>query len=151
MQNYDMEKVLPHSYPMIFVDDVISYNFEERSVETIVRIHEDKIFFDKSINGVPTIAGIEYMAQTLGCYSYFRNGEKPPRVGFLLGTRLYKNYISHFENGETYKVKAKEIFSDNELVSFECLIYNEDTVCAEAVINAYLPSNDLNLTGMLNE
>lgn len=151
MQNYDMEKVLPHSHPMIFIDDILDYSLEEHSVSTIVKIYEDKIFFDKSLNGIPPIVGIEYMAQTLGCYSYFRNGMKPPKIGFLLGTRLYKNHLPLFENGKTYKVRAKELFSDNELVSFECLIYNGDEVGAEAVINAYLPADDLNFTGMINE
>ena len=38
-------------------------------------------------------------------------------------------------------IKAKEIFCDNELVSFECLIYNDDVVCAKATVNAYQPQN----------
>ena len=31
--------------------------------------------------------------------------------------------------------------NDNELVSFECFIYNGNNVCANATINAYLPKN----------
>ena len=38
-------------------------------------------------------------------------------------------------------MQAKEIFSDNELVSFECLIYNIDGEGASAVINAFQPDN----------
>ena len=36
---------------------------------------------------------------------------------------------------------AQEIYSDNELVSFECLIYNENKEVAKAVINAFQPAD----------
>ncbi len=150
MTNYDMTKVLPHKPPMILIDDVLDYNLEEKSVSAIVNINEDKLFFDKSINGVHSTVGIEFMAQTIGCYSYFRNDMKPPGIGFLLGSRLFNCNIPYFENGKTYKITAKEIFTDNKLVSFECLIYNDIDVCAEAVINAYMPANKIDLIGMLN-
>ena len=90
------------------------------------------------------------MAQTIGCYSYFKNNERPPRIGFLLGTRLYENKLSCFENGKTYEIRAKEVFENDELVSFECFIYNANEVCSEAVINVYMPKNEINLIGMLN-
>ncbi len=143
MIKYNLEEILPHDYPMILIDNLMNINLEEKYVECEVIISEDKIFFDKSINGVAPIVGIEYMAQTIGCFSYFYNGEKKPKLGFLLGSRAYKNNIEKFENGKTYKVKAKEIFNDNELVSFECFIYNDDEVCANATINAYMPKNAL--------
>lgn len=148
--NYDLEKVLPHNHPIILIDEILDYNLEEHTASTLVKIYEDKMFFDKTINGISPIVGIEFMAQTLGCYSYFKNNNKTPKIGFLLGTRLYKNHIECFENGKEYRVEAKEVFSDTELVSFECFIYNENEICAEAVINAYMPANQINLIGMLN-
>ncbi len=143
MTEYNLEDILPHNHPMILIDKLINIDLEEKFVECEVTISEDKIFFDKSINGVAPIVGIEYMAQTLGCFSYFYNNNESPKLGFLLGARSYKNNIEKFENGKTYKIKAKEIFTDNELVSFECFIYNEGNICANATINAYLPQNAL--------
>ena len=87
------------------------------------------------------MTGIEYMAQTIGCYAFFRAKSEEPKLGFLLGTRSYKNNIEKFENGKTYNIKASEVYGDNELVSFSCFIYNEDGECASAVINAYQPEN----------
>ena len=46
-----------------------------------------------------------------------------------------------FENGKTYSVKARELYCDKELVSYECFIYNEGMEVASAVINAYQPQN----------
>ena len=147
---YDLEKVLPHNHPIILIDEILDHSLENHTVSTLVKIYEDKMFFDRTIDGIPPLAGIEFMAQTLGCYSYFKNNNKAPKIGFLLGSRLYQNYIEKFENGKEYRVAAKEVFSDEELVSFECFIYNENEICAEAVINAYMPANQINLIGMLN-
>ena len=139
---YDLEKILPHDRPMILVDDIKEINLDEKYLIAEVKITGDKVFFDKTINGVPYLSGIEYMAQTIGCYAYYRAQRTEPKLGFLLGTRSYKSNIEKFENNKTYTVKVSEIYGDSELVSFECLIYNEDKdECASAVINAYQPEN----------
>ena len=151
MLKYDMEKVLPHKKPMVLVDDIIEYDLEKHSVSVLVKINENKVFFDNSINGVPAVVGIEFMAQAIGCYSYFLHNMQPPKIGFLLGTRLYENKIPCFENGKSYTVTAKEVFTDYELVSFECFIYNENKECAKSVINAYLPSDEKDFIGKLDE
>ena len=137
----DMEKILPHDKPMIFIDKVLEVNLEESYTTCEVTIHDKKIFFDKEINGISPLVGIEFMAQTIGCYSFYKSGQKPPKIGFLLGTRMYKNSLEKFENGERYTIKAKEVYTDNELVSFECLIYNKNNEVANAVINVYQPEN----------
>ena len=139
--NYDLEKILPHNHPMILIDDIVEMNIDEKYLVADVTIHEDKLFFDKTLNGVPYLTGIEFMAQTIGCYAFFRAQRTEPKLGFLLGTRSYKNSLEKFENGKKYNIKVTEIFGDNELVSFECLIYNEGEECARAVINAYQPEN----------
>lgn len=138
---YDLEKILPHNHPMILIDDIKEINIEEKYLIAQVKINEDKIFFDKTLNGVPYLTGIEFMAQTIGCYAFFRAKLEQPKLGFLLGTRSYKNNIEKFENGKTYDIRVNEVYGDSELVSFECLIYNGDNLCASAMLNAYQPEN----------
>lgn len=137
----DLNNILPHDKPMILIDDILEIDMKNQFVKTSVTIHEDKIFFDKDINGISPLAGIEFMAQTIGCYAFYKAGETVPKIGFLLGTRLYENSLEKFENGKTYTVTAKEIYGDNELVSFECLIYNENKEVAKATVNAFQPQN----------
>ena len=138
---------LPHSTPMVLIDEVLDVDMEKQIVKTSVKIHEDKIFFDKEINGISPLVGIEFMAQTIGCYAYFKGGKTIPKVGFLLGTRQYENLLEKFENGKTYIMTAQEIYGDNELVSFECLIYNEnedtnlENYVSKATINAFQPKD----------
>lgn len=138
---------LPHSEPMVLIDKLIDVDMKKQIVKTSVTIHKDKIFFDKDINGVSPLVGIEFMAQTIGCYAFYKAKMSIPKIGFLLGARLYENSLEKFENGKTYIITAREVYGDSELVSFECLIYNEgedgDEIkyIAKATINAFQPKD----------
>ena len=141
--------VLPHEEPMILIDDIIGYSIEEKWLKTCVTIRADSLFFDKTLDGVDSVVGIEYMAQTIGCYAYFRKKLSEPKIGFLLGTRLYNNAIKTFELGKTYYILVKEVFVA-EIYSFECLIYNEkEEEVASATINVY-QNEDENIEELLN-
>ena len=141
LQEIDLEKILPHDRPMILIDNLLEVDMDKKFVKTSVTISENKIFFDKEINGISPLVGIEFMAQTVGCYSYYKNGEKIPEIGFLLGSRLYENSLEKFENGKTYFITAQEIYTDNEFVSFECLIYNDNKEVAKATVNVFQPED----------
>ena len=138
---------LPHSEPMVLIDKLIDVDMKKQIVKTSVTIHKDKIFFDKDINGVSPLVGIEFMAQTIGCYAFYKAKMSIPKIGFLLGARLYENSLEKFENGNTYIITAREVYGDSELVSFECLIYNEgedgdeSKYIAKATINAFQPKD----------
>lgn len=138
---------LPHSEPMVLIDKLIDVDMKKQIVKTSVTIHKDKIFFDKDINGVSPLVGIEFMAQTIGCYAFYKAKMSIPKIGFLLGARLYENSLEKFENGKTYIIIAREVYGDSELVSFECLIYNEgedgdeSKYIAKATINAFQPKD----------
>lgn len=146
--NYlSVSQCLPHSEPMVLIDKLIDVDMKKQIVKTSVTIHKDKIFFDKDINGVSPLVGIEFMAQTIGCYAFYKAKMSIPKIGFLLGARLYENSLEKFENGKTYIITAREVYGDSELVSFECLIYNEgedgdeSKYIAKATINAFQPKD----------
>ncbi|MBQ3641074.1 3-hydroxylacyl-ACP dehydratase [bacterium] len=132
-----LAKILPHKEPMILIDDVLEYSIEEKWLKSCVTITEDSMFYDKDINGVDSVVGIEYMAQTIGCYAFLKNPKEKPLIGYLLGTRIYNNSAEKFEAGKTYFILVKEVFAA-EIFSFECLIYNEnDEEIANATVNVY--------------
>ncbi len=137
-----LEKILPHKKPMILIDDVLEYSPEQKFLKAVVTISEESIFYDKSINGVPSVTGIEYMAQTIGCYAFLSKNQEKPQIGFLLGTRLYNNAVSKFELGKTYTILVKEAYTDEDIVSFDCFIYNEnEEEIASATVNTYQNDN----------
>ena len=132
-----LETIMPHKDSMLLLDNIVDYNIDERWLKTSVTIREDNLFYDKNLKGVDTVVGIEYMAQTIGCYAYFRRHLDEPEIGFLLGTRLYNNATKVFELGKTYYILVKEVFVA-EIFAFECFIYNEnDEEIASGTINVY--------------
>lgn len=133
-----LSKILPHKNEMILIDEVIDYSLSEKYLIASVAIKENSLFYNKDIKGIDSIVGIEYMAQTIGCYAYYKNGQKEPEIGFLLGTRLYNNSIEKFELNQTYNIIVKEIYTD-EISSFECVILNsKKEEISSATINVYL-------------
>ncbi|GBF22667.1 3-hydroxydecanoyl-[acyl-carrier-protein] dehydratase [Candidatus Gastranaerophilus sp. (ex Termes propinquus)] len=142
--NFNLEKLLPHKPPMILIDKVLEVDFERKKIVCEVKITPNQMFYDKTINGVSSFLGLEFMAQTAGCYVHLKSGEdKEPQIGFLLGTRLYKSALDTFLKGRVYTISACEVFSDDTMASFECFIYDNDQECASAVINAYQPKEEL--------
>ena len=138
MDNKDyLEKILPHKKPMILIDDVIGYSVEEGWLKSVVTISKDSKFFDETLGGISSLVGIEYMAQTIGCYAYFKAGAGIPIHGFLLGTRLYNNKYEIFKENDTLEILVKEIYSGDEITSFECFIFNQVDEVASATVNVY--------------
>ena len=74
-----LEKILPHKKPMILIDNIIDYNFSENWLRSFTKIEEDSLFYDKSNEGVSSLIGIEYMAQTIGCYAFLKAKQKKPK------------------------------------------------------------------------
>lgn len=140
----DLSKVLPHKKPMILLDDILQIDLENKFVQTCFKVCDKNIFFDKNLNGIPSLCGIEFMAQTIGCYAYYAQNLSEPKMGFLLGTRLFNNLVDVFEKDETYTVKAKEAYCDNEISAFDCSIYDKlEKEIASATINVYQSENNM--------
>lgn len=60
----------------------------------------------------------------------------------MLGSRLFNNALDVFKNGENYKIKVNEIFTDNQIVVFDCIMYDmHGEEIASATINVYQTDN----------
>ena len=137
-----LETILPHKRPMVLIDDVIDYSVSEGWLRSCVKISPKSIFYDKKLGGISSVVGIEYMAQTIACYAFLAGNKTEPQIGFLLGARLYNNKYTLFKENENLEIIAKKIFSSEDIVSFECFIYNETREeIASATINVYQNDN----------
>ena len=149
MSKESLSKILPHSEPMILIDDVVDYSVEDKWLKACVTISEDSLFYDRELCGIDSSVGIEYMAQAIGCYAYYRKQLDEPKIGFLLGTRLYNSAISVFELNKTYEIVVREVFVA-DIFSFECDIYNDkQEEVASATINVY-QDDDGSIKDILN-
>ena len=139
----DLEAILPHRPPMIFIDKVVEYDLDNFSLTASVMIKDDTMLFDRKLDGVPAWAGLEYIAQTVGALSgiYNReNGNHEPQLGFILGARKYKNHVEYYKNKEIYYIFIEKQFYDSELGNFVGIIRDANgNLCAETEINVYTP------------
>lgn len=136
MPNYDLTKLLPHNHPMILIDDVTEVNMKDQTLKAVFTPKKNMLFAEKE--GVSTICCIEFMAQTVGCYAYFKAGMNKPVYGMLLGSRLLNIRNRYFEFGVEYTVSVREVFTDGEIVVFDCFIYdNNKEEISSATINVY--------------
>lgn len=146
MIEHDMEKILPHRTPMIFISDVRKCSLEENNLIAEADIKSSDILYQDNIKGVPAYAALEYMAQAIGCfighYDLLQDPEAEPGVGFVIGTRKLKTYLPVFKVNNRYYISVKSIFFDDTIASFDCKMYdNEDNIAAEAILNAYRPTD----------
>jgi predicted hotdog family 3-hydroxylacyl-ACP dehydratase len=132
----DLEHVLCHRPPMIFLDDVIETD-QDRLV-AIIRIREGIPFY-KSQRGVPTWIGLEYMAQSIAALAGIRarNAGKPVPLGMIIGCRNYTCNTSMFPPGSELQISIKELAAEEYgFGSFDCKIEGPD-LAAQARVSVF--------------
>ena len=121
-----------HRKPMLFLDRLIDIGEDFATCEWC--ISEDFALYVPGL-GVPTYAGVEYMAQCVAVHAGARArtcGFVPPH-GYLLGTRHYKCTVSYFEAGVNYQATCQELVRDSQgMGSFACRILLDGNSIAEA-------------------
>lgn len=125
---------------MLLIDRLVEASDSHAIGEVLVS--EDSSFYRHG-RGVPAYVGLEYMAQTVAAFDGARRVEtgEPPAIGFLLGTRRYKAERNYFEAGELLSVRAKMVFSENGMASFDCAISVKGEPRVSAMLNVYRPED----------
>ena len=127
---------IPHATPMVFVDDIVAVGDEW--IETTLNITPDLMF--ATVEGLPTWASIEIMAQTISAYAGLQGqkSDRAPRVGFLLGTRKLHLPMPYFDLGTTLKIRAERQYIHEGLGQFLCEIeYQQHHI--SALLSVYEP------------
>lgn len=138
----ELEKILPHKFPMIVLDRVVEYDLDNRRLTAEVKIKHDSIFFDATQNQVPIALGIEYMAQTIGALSGIYNLDNrgaEPILGFVIGTRNYEVFTNGFNLGDVLSISVEQLFFDSQMGSFSCEIFCGRDKLAQAYLNIFQP------------
>ena len=146
MTNYDLTKIIPQRAPMIFLSDVESFDFGAAELVARVDIRDTDLLFDKNLNGVPSWAALEFMAQSIACYvgleDLHKKPDAAPAVGFVLGSRKISVSAPVFLVNKSYFVHVKSLFCDSNIASFDCEIIDEDkNIIANGALNAFRPDD----------
>jgi predicted hotdog family 3-hydroxylacyl-ACP dehydratase len=150
---FRIEELLPHDFPMILLKELVS--IDSASVTSSVIVSSDCILLDNK-QELPPAVGIEWMAQTVAAHAGYLAlaNNKQVKIGYLLGTRKYRNYKKTYKSGEQFTITANEVFRGNGMGVFSCSVFQNESVVAEATINTFQPdSNDsvLEPTGATSE
>jgi predicted hotdog family 3-hydroxylacyl-ACP dehydratase len=138
MSEFALEELLAHQGQMMLLDKIIKFDDHSMVAEVVVR--NDGLFGDE--NGVPALAGIEYMAQTVAAHGNMMDklAGWPSYLGFLLGTRAYTSNVERFSIGSVLTVTVEKIIQEQGLGVFDCKI-NAPGVLVEAKLNVYQPDS----------
>jgi predicted hotdog family 3-hydroxylacyl-ACP dehydratase len=138
----DILKLVPHRPPTLLIDRVVRHDAE--SLEAIYRVPESSFL---GRGPMPAYAGIEILAQAIAALENARGRDRgetrPPTMGVLLGTRLYRCEVPTFDPGEELRITVREKMSDpSGFGAFEGILDGADgTRLVESVIKVYRPPN----------
>ncbi len=133
----EITKFIPHRGTMILIDEIIDDSKDNFSIE--VKITKNSLLY--SDKGVPSYAGIEYMAQSIAAFNsiHFKNKELA-KIGFIIAIRNYKSKDIFFQLGQVLIIKVSPLLIINNSGSFNCTIEENDNVLASGKITAYVPT-----------
>jgi predicted hotdog family 3-hydroxylacyl-ACP dehydratase len=122
----DLRDLVPHSGPMLLIDELISAN--DQYLEAACTVRNDGLF---TVSGdrIPAMVAVEYMAQAVAAFAGVRatlRGE-PIKPGLLLGARNFTSSAAYLSPGERLRIAvALVIESANGLAVFDCEITGAD-------------------------
>ena len=132
--------LLPHKGDMVWLDKVDQWGDDFIEVSATPQGHP---WFGDDKRGIPSWAGIEYMAQAIAALAGIlskRDGG-PIRIGFLLGTRRYTTHVPFFPYNTRLTIRAKQVcLAENNFALVDCEI-RSDKVLAQAQLKVIQPDS----------
>ncbi|HVP66834.1 MAG TPA: 3-hydroxylacyl-ACP dehydratase [Anaeromyxobacteraceae bacterium] len=131
-------ELVPHSGRAVLLDEVLEA--DEQRIRCRVVVRRDSAFLEDG--RVPAVVVLEYMAQAIAALAGLlaRASGRPPRVGFLLGSREFRLFADAFAVGDEILVEAVRVFGDESIGSFECSATRQGEPVASGTLNVFLAS-----------
>lgn len=133
----DPKALVAHRPPMLLLEAVLETGPE--TVKALARVDPHGWYADGA-GAMPGWFGIELMAQAVAAFSgsLMETEGRPPRTGYLLGTRSYQCALPAFPAGAELVIDAKLHYSDDlGLSAFQCRITLEGAEIATALLKTY--------------
>jgi len=140
----DILKALPHRYPFLLVDRVVSIREVEagvrlgRKITAIKNVTVNEPFFVGHFPETPVMPGvllIECMAQA-GALAYYRKSDPPMDVA-IVGIRDAK-FRKPVLPGDTLMIEAEILKDRTNMILLKCKVTVDGKIASEAEIMAYV-------------
>lgn len=125
-----------HRGPSVLLDRILDVS-TTRCLAS-VRL-EPGAWYLQADGSAPAWVGLEWMAQAAAAFSGHRHREagREPRIGFLLGTRVYEALVPSFPVGLELEVEAEVLFLDDSGPgAFTCEVRHKGETLARARLKA---------------
>jgi predicted hotdog family 3-hydroxylacyl-ACP dehydratase len=137
--NCPIEQLVPHAGPMCLLDAALEA--DQDSLLARVTIPSQGLF--SRDGGVEAWTGIEYMAQAISAWAGWQalQQQRPPGLGYLLGTRSYQCSRSRFICGEVLYLEVHRLLqTEDGLGQFDCSISIDGIEVARAALTVHQPA-----------
>lgn len=111
MDSREIAKILPHRYPFLLVDRIISLDLEAGTIIGQKNLTINESFFQGHFPGAPIMPGVlilEALAQTGGVLLHLRNNSNPDKIAVLLNVNNAK-FRHPAKPGDVLLLKAEGV------------------------------------------
>jgi predicted hotdog family 3-hydroxylacyl-ACP dehydratase len=128
-------ELVPHRPPMILIDEILDIG--ETSLSARVALTERSPFVEDG--KLPALITLEYMAQSIAAFAGAarRASGKPVRLGFLIACREMELEVDSLSVGDELEVTVNQIWADELLGSFDCLVTRGGEKISRASLSVY--------------
>jgi predicted hotdog family 3-hydroxylacyl-ACP dehydratase len=122
----DIRQLVPHSGPMLLVDEL--FGATDASLEAGCTVRDDGLFAIAD-GRIPAMVAVEYMAQAVAVFAGVRATTRGESIkpGLLLGARNFNSSAAYLSPGDRLRIFVTLVIeSANGLAVFDCEITGPD-------------------------
>lgn len=147
----ELINLLPHKGKMFLLDHLTQHDTVARTLESESLVTKNHIFYDETIDGIPSHVAFELIAQSISSLSGVTGCERgePAKPGFLLSLQNYQANVPFFKAGTSVHVVIKKIDELESMLTYSGVAYsseNPDVPAVETVITV-METTDLSVLG----
>jgi predicted hotdog family 3-hydroxylacyl-ACP dehydratase len=130
-----VEELIPHSGPMVLVDELVHWADGEATCQ--LRVREYAPFVNDG--EVASAVTIEYMAQTVAaCLGYEAlRGGAGVRVGMIIACKKFVAHADALVVGDALVIEVKRVRGNEMLSHFDCRVLRRGEVFSEGTLTLY--------------
>lgn len=137
---YDPRELLPQEPPMLVISSILSYDSDSSTIVTEMDVSENCFYFDKIKRVVPSLFGIEYIAQTAGCLAGIEDNTEN-KIDLILSVKSYSAFSPFFYKNKSYRVQVIKKEKIEGLFKVKGIIIDQnDKIICESEIKIYRKS-----------